>query len=65
MLKTRVSTPRLQLHYHEAPELEAHHICFPSTEGLLDRKQVGLQQVLTPVERQRVRPTNPLEDLLV
>lgn len=41
MLKTTVTAPRLQLHYlHEAPELQAHHICFPSTEALLDHKQV-------------------------
>lgn len=41
MLKTTVTAPRLQLHYlHEAPELQAHHICFPSAEGLLDHKQV-------------------------
>lgn len=41
MLKTIVTAPRLQLHYlHEAPELTAHHICFPSTESLLDHKQV-------------------------
>lgn len=41
MLKTVVTAPRLQLHYlHEAPELRAHHICFPSTETLLDHKQV-------------------------
>lgn len=42
MLKTTVTARRLQLHYHhEAPELRAdHHICFPSTDGLLDHKQV-------------------------
>lgn len=42
MLKTTLQTNRLQLHYHsEAPEFNAHHLCFPSTEGLLlDHKQV-------------------------
>lgn len=41
MLKVTYHTARLQLHYlHEALELEAHHICFPSTESLLDHKQV-------------------------
>lgn len=45
MLKTTVRAPRLQLHYHnEVPELQAHHhICFPPTDGLLDRKQVDLR----------------------
>lgn len=44
MLKTVVTAPRLQLHYcHQAPELKAHHhICFPSTDGLLDHKQVHI-----------------------
>ncbi len=41
MLKTTLTTARLQLHYqHEAPELNAHPLCFPSTDGLLDHKQV-------------------------
>ncbi|XP_040895130.1 interferon regulatory factor 7 [Toxotes jaculatrix] len=41
MLKATLNTARLQLHYEqEAPELNAHHLCFPSTEGLLDHKQV-------------------------
>ncbi|XP_042267258.1 interferon regulatory factor 7 isoform X3 [Thunnus maccoyii] len=41
MLKTVLSTARLQLHYqHEAPELNAFHLCFPSTDGLLDHKQI-------------------------
>ena len=42
MLKTTLHAPSLQLHYHhEAPDLKAHqHICFPSTDGLLDHKQV-------------------------
>lgn len=41
MLKVMYNTARLQLHYlQEASEPEAHHICFPSTETLLDHKQV-------------------------
>ena len=41
MLKTTFTTARLQLHYqHEDPELNAQQICFPSTDGLLDHKQV-------------------------
>lgn len=41
MLKTTVRTGRLQLHYQrEAPELNAYPLCFPSTNGLLDHKQV-------------------------
>ncbi|XP_070686312.1 interferon regulatory factor 7 isoform X2 [Pempheris klunzingeri] len=41
VLKTMLSTARLQLHYHhEAPEFNAHHLCFPSTDGLLDHKQI-------------------------
>nr|XP_046250879.1 interferon regulatory factor 7 [Scatophagus argus] len=41
MFKITVNAPRVQLHYqHEAPELNAYHICFPSTAGLLDHKQI-------------------------
>lgn len=41
MFKTTFATDRLQLHYHhEAPELNAQHLCFPSTDGLLDHKQI-------------------------
>ncbi|XP_026222283.1 interferon regulatory factor 7 [Anabas testudineus] len=41
MLKITVKAGRLQLHYqHEAPELNAYPICFPSTDGLLDHKQI-------------------------
>ncbi|KAM7002530.1 interferon regulatory factor 7 [Tautogolabrus adspersus] len=41
MLKITLNTARLQLHYHhEAPEFNAYHLCFPSTEGLLDQKQI-------------------------
>ncbi|CAJ1057409.1 interferon regulatory factor 7 [Xyrichtys novacula] len=41
ILKTTFNTARLQLHYHHmAPELNAQQLCFPSTEGLLDQKQI-------------------------
>ncbi|XP_023271214.1 interferon regulatory factor 7 [Seriola lalandi dorsalis] len=41
MLKATFSIQRLQLHYeHVSPDLNAHHLCFPSTEGLLDHKQI-------------------------
>lgn len=41
VLRTVLSTARLQLHYHhEAPELNAHHLCFPFTDSLLDHKQI-------------------------
>lgn len=41
MLKGTFHTARLQLHYlHEAPELNTNHLCFPSTDDLLDHKQV-------------------------
>lgn len=45
MLKTRVSCPRVQLHYGQvAPELQAQPLCFPSTNTLLDHKQVRRQK---------------------
>ncbi|KAM6960512.1 interferon regulatory factor 7 [Aplochiton taeniatus] len=41
MSKQQVSCHRLQLHYqHPSPELDAHPLCFPSTQGLLDHKQI-------------------------
>lgn len=41
MLKTVLRCHRLQLHYpHEARELNVEHICFPSTNDLIDHKQV-------------------------
>ncbi|KAF7224741.1 interferon regulatory factor 7 [Nothobranchius furzeri] len=51
MLKTTVQTNRLQLHYHsEMPGL--HSICFPSTEGLLDHKQVEYtNRILNSIQR--------------
>lgn len=43
MLKMTLNTASLQLHYHHpAPELKAHQLCFPTTEGLLDHKQVPI-----------------------
>uniref|UniRef100_UPI0037E81A15 interferon regulatory factor 7 isoform X2 n=1 Tax=Semicossyphus pulcher TaxID=241346 RepID=UPI0037E81A15 len=40
MLKMTLNTARLQLHYHhEAPEYNT-HLCFPSTDCLLDKKQI-------------------------
>uniref|UniRef100_A0A8D3A817 Interferon regulatory factor 7 n=1 Tax=Scophthalmus maximus TaxID=52904 RepID=A0A8D3A817_SCOMX len=53
MLKTTLSTERLQLHYqHEAPELNAHPLCFPSTDGLLDHKQIDYtNRILTSIQK--------------
>ncbi|KAM6937877.1 interferon regulatory factor 7, partial [Xenentodon cancila] len=53
MLKTVLHTNRIQLHYHhEAPELNAYHLCFPSTEGLLDHKQVDYtNRILNSIQR--------------
>ncbi|XP_073327534.1 interferon regulatory factor 7 [Pagrus major] len=53
MLKVTYNTARLQLHYHhEAPELEAHHICFPSTESLLDHKQIDFtNRILNSIQK--------------
>ncbi|XP_061578555.1 interferon regulatory factor 7 [Cololabis saira] len=53
MLKTNLNTNRLQLHYHqEAPELNAHPLCFPSTEGLLDHKQIDYtNRILNSIQR--------------
>lgn len=42
MLKTQVSGPRVQLHYQcNALEPNTQPLCFPSTDGLPDLKQVG------------------------
>lgn len=52
MLKVTVSTQRLLLHYqHESPELNAHHLCFPSTDGLLDHKQVYIYTKKKPNQK--------------
>lgn len=41
MFMQQVSGSRLQLHYnHPVPDLNAHTLCFPSTESLLDHKQI-------------------------
>ncbi|XP_034542516.1 interferon regulatory factor 7 [Notolabrus celidotus] len=52
MLKVTFNTARLQLHYHMVPELNAQHLCFPSTEGLLDQKQVEYtNRILNSIQR--------------
>ncbi|XP_071359497.1 interferon regulatory factor 7 isoform X2 [Trachinotus anak] len=53
MLKTTFSTQRLQLHYqHEAPDLNAYHLCFPSTDSLLDHKQIEYtNRILNSIQR--------------
>ncbi|KAM3609404.1 uncharacterized protein V6R79_014217 [Siganus canaliculatus] len=53
MLKKTLYAPRLQLHYQsEAPELNAHHLCFPSTESLLDHKQIDYtNRILNSIQR--------------
>lgn len=41
MVKMTLNTPKLQLHYNsEALEYDTFKLCFPSTDGLLDHKQV-------------------------
>uniref|UniRef100_A0A4W5LU98 Interferon regulatory factor 7 n=1 Tax=Hucho hucho TaxID=62062 RepID=A0A4W5LU98_9TELE len=41
MRKTQVSGPRVQLHYQcNALEPNTQHLCFPSTDGLPDHKQI-------------------------
>ncbi|XP_039988346.1 interferon regulatory factor 7 [Xiphias gladius] len=53
MLKTTSTAARLQLHYqHEDPELNAYHLCFPSTDGLLDHKQIDYtNRILNSIQR--------------
>lgn len=53
MLKTTLTTALLQLHYHqESHEFNAHHLCFPSTDGLLDHKQVDFtNRILNSIQR--------------
>lgn len=53
MLKMTLNTARLQLHYHhEAPEFNASQICFPSPDGLLDRKQIDYtNRILNSIQR--------------
>ena len=48
MLKTQVSGPMVQLHYQcDVPEPNAQTLCVPSTDGLLDHKQVGVLLLFT------------------
>ncbi|KAA8590474.1 hypothetical protein FQN60_014408, partial [Etheostoma spectabile] len=53
MLKMTLSTALLQLHYQqEAPEFNAHQLCFPSTDGLLDHKQIEFtNRILNSIQR--------------
>ncbi|XP_045894462.1 interferon regulatory factor 7 isoform X2 [Micropterus dolomieu] len=53
MLKGTFHTARLQLHYlHEAPELNTNHLCFPSTDDLLDHKQIEFtNRILNSIQR--------------
>ncbi|XP_043979459.1 interferon regulatory factor 7 isoform X1 [Gambusia affinis] len=53
MLKAMLHTNRLQLHYHsEDPKFNASYLCFPSTEGLLDHKQIEYtNRILSSIQR--------------
>ncbi|XP_068458423.1 interferon regulatory factor 7 isoform X2 [Clinocottus analis] len=53
MLKITLNTALLQLHYlQEASDLNGHNICFPSTDSLLDHKQVEYtNRILNSIER--------------
>ncbi|XP_037110204.1 interferon regulatory factor 7 isoform X1 [Syngnathus acus] len=53
MLKTRVNTARLQLHYfQEACENNSYPLCFPTTEGLRDHKQIEYtNRILNSIQR--------------
>ncbi|GAA6217598.1 interferon regulatory factor 7 isoform X1 [Lates japonicus] len=53
MLKTTLSAARLQLHYqHMDPGLNAHQLCFPSTDGLIDHKQIDYtNRILNSIQR--------------
>ncbi|KAL6107002.1 irf7 [Pungitius sinensis] len=53
MLKVTLTTALLQLHYQqESPEPNAHRLCFPSTDGLLDQKQVEFtNRILNSIQR--------------
>ncbi|XP_008310565.2 interferon regulatory factor 7 isoform X1 [Cynoglossus semilaevis] len=54
MLKTTVRTSRLQLHYqHQDPNLnDTYHLCFPTTDGLLDHKQIDFtNKILSSIQR--------------
>ncbi|XP_057692204.1 interferon regulatory factor 7 isoform X4 [Corythoichthys intestinalis] len=53
MLKTIVNTARLQLHYpQQATENNFYSLCFPTTEGLLDHKQIEYtNRILNSIQR--------------
>ncbi|XP_034443083.1 interferon regulatory factor 7 [Hippoglossus hippoglossus] len=53
MLKVTLATACLQLHYQqEAPDLNGQHLCFPSTDGLLDHKQIEFtNRILNSIQR--------------
>ncbi|KAG7473820.1 hypothetical protein MATL_G00099890 [Megalops atlanticus] len=53
MLTMMVQSQRVQLHYLcEDPMLEAHPICLPSTEPLVDQKQIKYtQEILKSIQR--------------
>ncbi|XP_077451956.1 interferon regulatory factor 7 isoform X2 [Stigmatopora argus] len=53
MLKTILNTARLQLHYlQQATENNIHSLCFPTTENLLDHKQIEYtNRILNSIQR--------------
>ncbi|XP_061678086.1 interferon regulatory factor 7 [Syngnathoides biaculeatus] len=53
MLKTIVNTARLQLHYlQQAFQNNSYSLCFPTTEGLLDHKQIKYtNRILNSIQR--------------
>ncbi|XP_029952990.1 interferon regulatory factor 7 isoform X2 [Salarias fasciatus] len=53
MLKQTLSAVRLQLHYGcEVPGLNAHALCFPSPDGLIDHKQIDYtSRLLNSIQR--------------
>ncbi|XP_077372097.1 interferon regulatory factor 7 isoform X1 [Festucalex cinctus] len=53
MLKTTVNTARLQLHnLQEACEKNSYPLCFPTTQGLLDHKQIEYtNRILNSIQR--------------
>ncbi|XP_005941819.1 interferon regulatory factor 7 [Haplochromis burtoni] len=53
MVKMTLNTPKLQLHYNsEALEYDTFKLCFPSTDGLLDHKQIEYtNRILNSIQR--------------
>uniref|UniRef100_A0A8C1RNB5 Interferon regulatory factor 7 n=1 Tax=Cyprinus carpio TaxID=7962 RepID=A0A8C1RNB5_CYPCA len=53
VLKTRLCSPLVQFHYQCNPsELRGETICFPSTEGLIDQRQIQLtERILDKIQR--------------